>query len=74
MNKKESLEKFQELITCLNQEQLEELYEEIYPSDVEKDLEQECIDYFEWVSDNPKRQKELINFVEEQLGEKELVE
>lgn len=54
---------FIDLISNLNQEQLEEFYEELYPSDLEKDLEQECIEYFDWNNDNVKRQKELVSIL-----------
>ena len=59
--KQNKLEKeFNELITQLDDAELSELYDECYPQEEEKDLEQEIIEYFSWNSDNPKRQKELL--------------
>jgi len=71
MKEKKTEKEFMNLISSLNETQLEEFYEELYPSDLEKDLEQECIDYFEWNNDNPKRQKEMIKSLEQILGVKE---
>ena len=51
---------FMQLIGDLDTTQLEEFHEELYPDDLERDLEMECIEYFDWYDNSPKRQKEII--------------
>ena len=66
LSQKDIKKQFMEGITQLSDMGLAELYDECYPNE-EKDYEQEVIEYFNWNSDNPERQKELLDKLNEML-------
>lgn len=60
----ELYDEFMELISYLTETQLKDLHTKMY-GNKETDLEQECIDCFEWNSDNSKVQKEWIDYLKD---------